>query len=345
MDTTTNHRRRPTLADVAAYAGVSAKSVSRVVNGEAHVSDALRDEVLAAVRTLGYRPDRRARDLASGMPRRLVGFVLVDAANPFFASVARGLEDTIQASDALVISGSTDADPHRETTLIETLVELRVDGLVIAAAEGDNELLRHEIELGTAVVLVDRVLADLDADTVVTDNRASTRTAVEHLLDLGHRDIAFLGGNPDVWTAKERHAGFIEALQSRGLEPRPGRDVAHVDATARAESAVADLLATDTPPTALLTAQDVITAGAMRALRDHDLQHEVAMIGFDDMPLLDLARPSVSVIAQDPYEMGRQAGECLLGRLDGTRTGPPGFIVVPSRIIHRESSAIRPSRS
>lgn len=333
--------RRPTLADVADLAGVSAKSVSRVVNGEAHVSPDLAARVEQAVNDLGYRPDRRARGLASGLHTRLVGFVLVDAANPFFAAVARGLDDVAQESETLVIAGSTDALPEREAVLIETLIELRVDGLVVAAAEGNNELLRREIRMGTPVVLVDRVMSNLDADTIVTDNRASTRAAVGHLLDLGHRDIAFLGGNPDVWTAHERHEGFHEAFADHGSTSRPDLEVVDVGTEGRAADAATRLFASDGPsPTACFTAQDRITMGVLRTLHDRGLQHDVALIGFDEIPASDLVDPSVAVIAQDPYGMGRRAGLCLVERLAGTRTGPPELVVVPAELRLRRSAHI-----
>lgn len=347
METNAPTPRRPTLADVAAAANVSAKSVSRVVNGEPHVSPELAARVREAVRELGYRPDRRARQLASGRHTRLVGFVLVDTANPFFAAVARGLDDVAQGSDTLVISGSTDADPNREAALIETLVELRVDGLVVAAAEGNNDLLRREIQMGTEVVLVDRVMPDLDADTIVTDNRSSTRAAVLHLLDLGHRDIAYLGGNPAVWTARERHAGFREAFAERGLAPpHPDLEVLEVGAEAPAAAATRRLLGSAHPaPTAFVAGQDRITMGVVRALHEQGRHHDVAVIGFDEVPAADLVEPSVAVIAQDPYEMGRRAGQCLVERLAGTRTGDPEMLVVPAELRLRQSAHIRPATS
>lgn len=337
--------RRPTMGDVAARAGVSLKSVSRVVNGEAHVRPYLADRVRRAIAELGYRPDRRARDLAaSPSAGRLIGFVQVDAANPFFAAVYRGLEDVTRERGLLIIAASTDADPAREAAVVETLIESRVDGLVVAAAEGSDELLRNEIEHGTPVVCVDRILADAPCDTVVSSNRDSTRAAVVHLRDIGHRRIAFLGGDQRVWTARERLAGYREALQANGQDAHPELEIVDVGDVRRAVEATRRLLTASHPPTAIFAAQDRITIGAVTALHDRDRQHDIALFGFDEIPFSEQLSPSVSVVAQDPYEMGRRAGQLLLDRLSGRARAETTRTVVDAPLRHRQSGDIAPAR-
>ncbi|HSK95481.1 MAG TPA: LacI family DNA-binding transcriptional regulator [Euzebyales bacterium] len=332
------------MSDVAERAGVSLKSVSRVVNGERHVRPELAARVQRAVAELGYLPDRRARDLAARPSSgRLIGFVQVDAGNPFFAAVYRGLEDVTRERGFVIIAGSTDADPAREAALVGTLAEFRVEGLVIAAAEGQDDVLRREIDRGTPVVCVDRVLPDLCCDTVVSSNRDSTRAAVRHLRDTGHRRIAFLGGDQAVWTAAERRAGYREALEASGIEVDPDLEVLDVDDVERAASATRKLLAGAAPPTALFTAQDRITAGAVTALHDLGRQHDIALFGYDDIPFSAQLSPSVAVAAQDPYEMGRRAAGLLLDRLAGTGPAQPVRSVVPAPLRHRESGSIRPT--
>ena len=332
------------MGDVAARAGVSLKSVSRVINAEPHVSEDLAQRVRRAIVDLGYRPDRRARDLAATPHSgRLIGFVQVDAANPFFAAVYRGLEDATRGGGSLIIAGSTDADPDREATLIETLIEFRVEGLVIAAAEGSDDLLRYEIAHGTSVVLVDRLLPDASCDTVVSTNRQSTRAAVTHLREIGHTRIAFLGGDQHVWTATERLAGYREALDATGAEHDADLEIVAVDDPLPAARATRTLLTRPRPPTALFTAQDRITTGAVTALHDLDMQREIALIGFDDIPFAEQLSPSVSVVAQDPYEMGRRAGHLLLERLAAGAASPPTLSVVDAHLRHRQSGAIAPS--
>lgn len=331
------------MGDVAERAGVSLKSVSRVINAEPHVSDNLADRVRRAITELGYRPDRRARDLAAAPHSgRLIGFVQVDAANPFFAAVYRGLEDATRDSGSLIITGSTDAHPQREATLIETLIEFRVEGLVVAAAEGSDDLLRREIDHGTSVVLVDRLLHDASCDTVVSTNRESARAAVAHLRRKGHTRIAFLGGDR-VWTASERLAGYCEALDATGVTSSSDLQVVGVDDPLRAARATRRLLEQAQPPTALFTAQDRITAGAITALHDLNRQHDIALFGFDEIPFADQLSPSVSVVAQEPYEMGRRAGQLLLQRLTDGAAPPPVRSIVEAPLRHRQSGDIAPA--
>lgn len=332
------------MGDVATRAGVSLKSVSRVINAEPHVSEDLADRVRRAITELGYRPDRRARDLAATpQSGRLIGYVQVDAANSFFAAVYRGLEDATRDGGSLIIAGSTDADPTREATLIETLIEFRVEGLVVAAAEGSDELLRHEIAHGTSVVLVDRLLPEASCDTVVSTNRDSTRAAIVHLRRIGHTRIAFLGGDQRVWTASERLAGYREGLDASAVAGDPRLEIVGVDDPGRAARATHRLLEQARPPTALFTAQDRITTGAVTALHELGRQHDIALFGFDEIPFAAQLSPSVSVVAQDPYEMGRRAGHLLLDRLADPAGSPPTRSVVDATLRHRESGVIAAS--
>lgn len=335
--------RRPTMRDVATRAGVSLKSVSRVVNAEEHVSADLAARVRRAITELGYRPDRRARDLAAAPNTgKLVGFIQVDAANPFFAAVNRGLEDGLREGGLMVITGSTDADPTREAALVEALIEFRVEGLVVAAAEGSDDLLRLEIEHGTPVVCVDRLLPGAPCDVVVSSNRDSTRSAVTHLCDIGHRRIGFLGGNQEIWTARERLAGYREALSATGRDEDPDLEVVDVDAVDRAAEATRHLLAAAHPPTAIFSAQDRITIGAVTALHDLGRQHDVALFGFDEIPFSEQLSPAVAVVAQNPYEMGSCAGKLLLDRLFDRSMTKPRRVVIDAPLRHRQSGDIRP---
>lgn len=332
------------MGDVAARAGVSLKSVSRVVNAEAYVSPGLAHRVHRAIDELGYRPDRRARDLAAASSGRLIGFVQVDAANPFFAAVSRGLEDVTRDAGFLIIAGSTDADATREIALVETLIESRVDGLVVAAAEGSDGLLRREVAHGTPVVCVDRLLPDAACDTIVSSNRDSARAAVRHLCDVGHRQIAFLGGDPRVWTAGQRFAGYREGLASADLPPDPRLEVIDVGDTDRAADATRRLLTSPDPPTAIFATQDRITIGAVTALHELGRQDDIALFGFDEIPFSEQLRPSVSVVAQNPYEMGRHAGQLLMDRILGGSSVTSSTLVVEAVLRHRASGHIRPPR-
>jgi LacI family transcriptional regulator len=329
------------MADVAAHAGVSLKSVSRVVNREPHVSEALAARVQSAIDQLGFRRDGSARQLAMADSGRLLGYVQVDAANPFFGAVSRGIEDVTRAAGYLVMTGSTDADPGREALLIETLIEARVAGIVVAAAQGGDDLLRDEVQHGTALVCVDRRLTGAEVTTVTSDNREATARAVSHLIRRGHRRISYLGGDPRVWTAQERHAGYLDAVAGAGLGLDPSLVVRGVDDHDRAVAATRRVLASEQPPTAIVAGQDRIGTGAIAALHDLGRHHDVALIVFDAVPMADLLDPPVACIEQDPLEMGRVAARALLAQLDGTLPGQRTDVVA-TRFVDRASASIVP---
>jgi len=336
-------RTRPTMRDVAALAGVSLKTVSRVINDEPAVSTAVRERVQRAIVQLEFRPNLTASNLRrTGGKTATLGLVLEDLANPYSAAIIRAVEDTARPRGVTVVAGSVDEDPVRERELIEDFIARRVDGLIVVPAATDHSYLVLERRSGLPMVFVDRPPRNLEADTVVADNRAGAGEAVAHLAGLGHRRIAFIGDLPSIWTAAERHDGYLEAMRSASLD-HDGlvrRGARGVEAAA---AAVADLLATDDPPTALFAAQNLLTVGAFAALRRLGRRADIALVGFDDFPLADLLDPGVTVVAQDPLALGRHAAEILFRRLDGDQ-GPTTMSVLPTHLIERGSGEIRPPR-
>lgn len=330
--------RVPTMRDVAALAGVSIKTVSRVVNQEPGVAPELVGRVLDAVGLLGYRHNLTASSLRRADHKTAtIGLLLEDISNPFSSALHRAIEDVARHRGTLVLAGSSDEDPDRQQELLHALVSRRVDGLIAVPASGNQNALLRERRLGRPMVLVDRLAPE--ADSVVVDNRAGVGQALRHLVAHGHRRIAFLGDLRSIWTATERHAGYVEALAAQGimLNPRLVRmDVHGIDV---AEAIVRELVAAADPPTALLAGQNLIAIGAIHALQRLGWQHRVALVGFDDFPLADLLNPGVSVIAQDPTGLGQAAAELLFARVDGDRT-PPRHVVVPTRLVPRGSGEI-----
>ena len=328
------------MRDVAAVAGVSLKTVSRVVNQEQGVSAPLERRVRDAVELLGYRPNATASSLRrADQKTRTIGVLLEDVSNPFSSALHRGIEDVAVPRGVLVFAGSADEDPEREQELLLAFVSRRVDGLIVIPVGNDQSLMLRERRLGRPLVYMDRVGGVPDADVVTADNRGGARAAVSHLAAHGHRRIAFLGDASSIWTASERHLGYLEALGAGGigLDPRlVFLDVRSMDAAAEI---VRELLARDDPPTAVFAAQNLITIGAVRALQQLGRQHHVALVGFDDVLLADLLQPPVTVVAQDSTALGRTAAELLFGRLAGDRS-PPRHIVVPTRLIPRGSGEI-----
>lgn len=336
------YRPRATLRDVAAMAGVSIKTVSRVVNGENGVTPAKVAAVRRAIRQLDYRPNVSASALRrAGGRTSAIGMVLEDLANPFSSAVLRAVEDVANKRQVLILTGSVDEDQDRERTLVRAFTERRVDGLIIAPVGEDQGYLRAEIEAGTPLVFVDRLPQGLPADCVLSDNEGGARDAVHHLADVGHRHIAYLGDLRIIPTAQQRFAGYQRACLERGLPWNPAHQLHDLHTVADAATATVRLLRSADPPTALFASQNLVTIGAITALQQLGLEDTVALVGFDDFLMADLLKPRVSVIAQDPRRMGRVAAELLFQRLDGDH-GEPRRVVLPTTAILRGSGEIPP---
>jgi LacI family transcriptional regulator len=330
------------MRDVALQAGVSLKTVSRVVNSEPGVSSALTDRVRSAIDNLGFRPHAGASNLrrADGKTAT-VGLLLQHVGNPFSSALQRAVEDVAVPRGVMVFSASLDEDPRRERELAHAFITRRADGLIIAPTGVDMRYLASEVRAGTAIVCVDRVAVNLLIDSVVTTNASGSAEGVRHLVAAGHRRIAFLGDRRELFTATERYRGYAEALTSAGLPVDPALVVHDLNDAGMADGAVSTLLTRPEPPTALFTAQNLVTIGAIRALRRLSLAERVALVGFDDFLLADLLWPGITVVAQDPSAIGRTAAAVLFARLAGETT-PATVHVVPTTLIRRGSGEIAP---
>ncbi|MFI5959446.1 LacI family DNA-binding transcriptional regulator [Cryptosporangium sp. NPDC051539] len=334
---------RATLRDVARLAAVSPKTVSRVVNREPGVTDAKVAAVTAAIEKLGYRPNLTASSLRRARGRTAtIGVVLENVANPFSSVLHRAMEDVARDHGVSILAGSVDEDPARERALVGIFAGRQVDGLIVAPASSNQGYLTAEILAGTPVVFVDRPPAGVQVDTVLIDNRAGAREAVGQVVAHGHRAIGYLGDLRSVVTARDRLQGYRDALADEGIRPDPAHVVEDLHTEEAAERAVHRLFALDAPPTALFTAQNLVTIGAIRALRTLGRQHSVALVGFDDFPLADLLEPGVTVVAQDPWAMGRLAASLIFRRLAG-EYWEPAIHEIPTRLIARGSGEIRPA--
>ena len=330
------------MRDVAALAGVGIKTVSRVVNGEPGVSPAMATRVTEAARALNFQPDARAGNLRrAGRRTHSLGLVLASVDNPFSAAIHRAVEDVAADRHVAVLSASTDDRPDRERVLVETFTSRRVDGLIITATANDHTYLQPELNSGTPIVMVDRPAVGIDVDSVVVDNAAGSERATEHLLRTGHRRIAYLGDLSVITTARQRHAGYLAAMHAAAapVDPRLVVDDLH---TIKAGAAAAYRILTEPdPPTALFCSQNLVTIGAIHALRALGLHRDVALVGFDDFSLADLLEPAVTVVAQDPVAIGRTAAELLFARLDDSDR-PARQIVLSTQLITRGSGEIPP---
>jgi LacI family transcriptional regulator len=326
------------MRDVASTAGVSLKTVSRVVNGEAGVRADTQARVEAAIADLGFARNDLARSLRHGRAGA-IGLVIEDVANPFYSAIARSVEDTAHARGHILITGSCEEDAEREQQLVLRLLRRSVDALLIVPAGDDHRYLLPEIGAGTPVVFLDRPPRGIEADSVLFDNVGGARAAVEHLLRQGHERVAFVGDPPRLYTASERLAGYHAALRDAGVEPDDRLVSAGSHDAASAERAVRELLALPTQrrPTALFTANNRNTVGALRALRDGD--GTIALVGFDDFELADMLAVPVTVVRHDPAAMGRIGADLAYARLDGEDALPQRH-TIPCELVPRGSGEV-----
>ncbi|MGA8112405.1 MAG: LacI family DNA-binding transcriptional regulator [Actinocatenispora sp.] len=322
---------RPTLRQVAAEAGVSLKTASRVLNGHPHVTEATSERVRKAADRLGFRLNRIARELRTGATSTSVGLIISDLANPFYSRIARGADRVLRHAGLRLITASTDEDRGQERSLVEELLERRVRALLLVPSADDHGYLEVE-RRRIPVVFLDRPPVHLDADTIVVDNRAGARAAAEHLLAAGHRRIGLVGDLSRLATQRERMAGFVDAMTAAGRDDwqRYVRSDSHDQLSA--ELSTRDLLTIDPPPTALFTTNNVNTAGALRALTGRP--DPPALVGFDDFDLADVL--GITVVGHEPEEMGRLAAEMVVSRLAGDNS-PAHTVVLPTTLIVRGS--------
>jgi LacI family transcriptional regulator len=331
------------MNDVARAAGVSLKTVSRVVNGEENVSPALAAQVRVAIESLHYRHDIGASTLRRSDRRtETIALLLEDVGNPFSSAVHRAVEDEARVRSVQVLTGSLDEDPQRERDLARAFTRRRADGLIIAPASPDQTYLASEVQADTPVVFIDRPGHGIPADTVLATNVTGATEATRHLVAHGHRRIAYLGDYTRISTARHRYEGCLAGLREAGLDADPALVVHDLHTAVLAESAVMAMFRRPHPPTALFTSQNLVTIGAVRGLRRLGLQREVALIGFDDFPLADLLEPAVTVVAQDAAMMGRTAAQALFRRIDGDTSEPEEFWI-PTTLIRRGSGELPPS--
>ncbi len=330
------------MRDVAALAGVSLKTVSRVVNREPGVSDDLKDKVERAVQRLDYTHNLSASNLRRSHGRTgVVGALVQDVSNSFSVALLRSLEDAARERHCVVLAASIDEETERERSLVADLVARRVDGLIIMPSTVDQSYLAAEVRAGLPAVFVDRPPRGVVADAVLVDNRRGAREAVKHLISFGHHRIAALVDLTSIPTAADRLRGYEAALKSAGLRTDPRLIVTGLRTADEAQAALSNLMTSADPPTAVFSCRNILSVGAIRALRSLGLSHRVALVGFDDFPLADLMNPPLTVVRQDVKTIGQRAAAMLFARIEGDRSPPKQLLSTPT-LIARGSGEIRP---
>lgn len=326
-----------TMRDVAVAAGVSLKTVSRVVNMEPGVRPGMQRRVEDAIVALGFRRNVAARSLRTGDRIGSIGLIVADLMNPFYSGVAKAVEGVAERHNAVIIIGSSGENASRELELVMNLLHRPVDGLIVVPASDDHRYLEPERRRGAQVVFLDRSGGNIEADAVVLDNFGGASRAVAHLIRRGHKRVGFVGDSPTVRTAVERLEGYKSALADAGIPYDAALVRLGSPAVEMAESAARQLLSLEDRVTAIFAANNRQCVGVLRAIRAS--QQQIAVVGFDDFELADLLPIPVSVIAYDPAELGRAAAELLFSRMAGD-VRPPQRIVIPTHLVERGSGEL-----
>jgi LacI family transcriptional regulator len=328
------------MRDVAALAGVSLKTVSRVINGEPNVSPDTATRVQLAAKRLRYYPDVVAANLArSDRQSRSIALLTSSVDNPFCSAVFRGVEEVARERQVVVFTASTEESPQTEEALLTAFASRSVDGIILTPTSQDHRAIFDRIDASIPVVCVDRYAPGLQCDVVTANNREAARAATEHLLSHGHKRVAIITDFSTISTARDRLQGYTDAMAAAGLPIEKDYVAQDVNSEADGMAALCALMALPVPPTAIFASQLLLMVGALRGLRQLGLAHEVAIIGIDDVRAGDMIDPPLSVMAQNPVAIGRMAAERLFARLDGDDS-PTQDIVVEVAPIFRGSGEI-----
>jgi DNA-binding LacI/PurR family transcriptional regulator len=336
--------RRPTIVDVAARAGVSKSLVSLVMRGAGNVSDAKRRLVLDAAQALGYRPNAIARGLVSRRTR-LLGVVVSDLHNPFFAEVLDGVEEEARTRGYRTIISTVDRRaPNGERRALDTLLELRVEALILASPALRQDAV-DDASREVPVVLVARRWHAADADSVANDDLRGAALVVEHLVALGHARIAHIDGGSGAGAA-DRRSGYQRAMAAAGLAEH-ARIVSGGYTEDGGRQGIAALFdgADDARPTGVFVANDLAALGALTALAERGLRvpHDVSVVGYDNTALAALRQVDLTTVDQPRPDMGRTAVRLVLERLEERRT-EARHLVIPPALVVRGTTAERAAR-
>jgi LacI family fructose operon transcriptional repressor len=327
------------IKDVAEAAGVSTATVSRVLTNGLHVRPEVRKRVLAAVERLGYRPNLVARSLRSQQSTTL-GLIVSDIRNPFFTAISRAVEDTAYEQGYSIMLCNTDEDPEKETIYLNLMQDTGIAGIIISPTR-QNDALFASSNFPLPIVVIDRPIVNGNVDAVLLDNVAAAYRLTTHLIEQGYQSIGILSS--EMSTGKERQEGYEKAMRAHGLVPRTEHMKSIAPKMEMGYEATLKILDAGEPPDALVTANSLLAAGALQAIRERKLTipDDIALVTFDETTWASLVQPAITLIAQPTYEMGKTATELLLQRLaDPGR--PTRHVILTGQLLVRGSSTRRP---
>jgi LacI family transcriptional regulator len=334
-----------TMRDVARVAGVSAKTVSRVFNDDPHVTAETRERVRWAMQKLNYVPNLLARSFRAGADAA-VGLAVPDIADPFFAAMTGSIEvDLVGGGMAVVITSLSQGGPRgqaaeRERSALEALLRRQISGLIVACVSEDQSYLAPWQER-TPMVFVDRAPKGLSGVYVIEDDLGGAREAVTHLASHGHRRVAFFGVSTPITTTRRRLKGYRSAVAENGLDTSPDLICIPAESPDEAAAELVKRLAAPNAPTAVFSSNIPCTMALVQALHQAE-RTDIALVGFGDFPMAGVLTPAVTVLDQNPAELGHIAVERLLARIEDPGAEPRRRTVLPVRLIPRGSGELRP---
>ena len=323
------------MSDVAKLAGVGTMTVSRVLNGNVHVTEETRSRVLAAIAKLNYVPNEVARSLRDQRTRQ-IGIIVPNLHDPFFAMCSHSISLVAKERAYSTVITTSDEDPATEFIEAKRMLRRHIEGLIIVPASGRSQLRDPEFE-NTPIVTLDRPLAGSPYDYIVAQNKRGAELGVQHLIEHRHRRIVCLGLSRQLWTMKERFDGYHAAMESAGLMPD-----AYVLTESQTEmlQTIRVLIGSKNPPTAFFCSNNLIMRNALHAFSTLNVKipDQVALVGFDDFEMADIIKPAITVVRQPVDVMGRIAAELLFSRLaDVNRPNKAKRIVLPVELVVRDS--------
>lgn len=328
-----------TLKDVAALAGVSYTTVSHVINNTQPVSEQARAEVEAAIRQLNYVPNA----VACSLPHRTtstIGLLISNNTNPFFSELAHGIEEGCYLTGYSVILCNSNEDPAREETHLRVLLEKRIDGLIVGSTRGDQTLAKNLLQSTIPLVIIDRAIPGLRADLVQVDHEAGGYLATRHLIDLGHHGIGCIAGPSVAVSAVERVQGYRKALKKSSLSYR-SEWVIESNFTSEGGYKAAESLVGKPGLTAVVACNDLMGIGVLRYAAEAGVRipRDLSVIGFDGIELGRYVYPALTTISQSIRKLGELAAVTLIRRIGRGGEGRFRHLVLPPKLLVRESTA------
>ncbi len=331
--------RTYSVQDVAREAKVSTATVSRALNKSANVKKSTAERVLAAAKKLDYKPDRVARRMrVKTTDSLIIGLIITDIGNPFFSDLSRGVEDVSHRFKNAVMISNTDENPEKEKFYIDSMLSEKVSGFIIAPTSGNINYLQELSRDGFPMVCVDRKPSGLDMDSVLINNEKGAYIAVKRLLELGHKRIGIINGIKGLSTTDERYKGYKKALKEANLSLVSDLVVFENYKESGGKHGMQTFLSLDEPPTAVFSTNNLMTLGCIEEIKKQNLiiPNDIALIGFDDMSWSNALNPPLTAVKQPGYELGVNAAELLMKRLNNPNLNTTNIMLNPELVV-RES--------